>query len=277
VGYDAEQGCFVIEGYTASLAKPAMVEKVLYRLPGPPPPAPPTNAAPAPDRTELNNALLEASLSGATGTVAALLTQGADVNARSSEGGTPLMYACASGHVQTVQLLLAAGADVQARASDPNAWPVIMVAAQNGAPEIMKLLLEKGADPNTVDPSRNTPLMLAALRGHAQVVELLIRAGANLNAQETKRRNFPLLYAVSRGHAAIAEVLICNGAKVNLCDQSGMTALMSCAENGNTEIAASLLKTNANLEAKLTGEVGAGATALMLAAAKGQEGMVRLL
>ncbi len=281
VSYDQQQRCFVIEGYTRDLAKPALVERVADRRPAapanPPRPAGAAGAPAAADKAELNAALLEASVGGNTGTVAALLAQGADVNARSSEDGTPLMYACAKGHAALVQMLLAAGADPQARAADENGWPVIMLAAESGSPEIMARLLEKGADPNATDRFKNTPLMLAALRGHTGSVELLIKAGARLDAQETRQNNFPLLHAVSRGNAEVAAGLIRAGANVNLADQAGMTALMSCAENGQVRIAADLIKARANLEARLTGEVGAGATALMLAAAKGREEMVRLL
>lgn len=272
VSYDNKQNCFVIEGYTDNITKPAIVEKVTYKggavreKPGK-----------AQTKEQLNIALLEASSGGETGTVQSLISQGADVNARSNEGGTPLMYACAKGHAAVAQILISAGADPKARAGDQNAWPVIMLAAESGTPEIISLLLEKGADPNVCDRFKDTPLMLASLRGHAQAVELLIKAGANINAQEIRRNNFPLLHAVSRGHTNAAAVLIKSGANVNQSDISGMTPLMSCSEKGYTEIAASLIKARANLEAKLTGDIGAGATALMLAAAKGHEEMIRLL
>ena len=42
-----------------------------------------------------------------------LIAHGADVNAQSSSGNTPLMYACAGGHEDVVRVLLEAGAHVE--------------------------------------------------------------------------------------------------------------------------------------------------------------------
>jgi len=48
----------------------------------------------------------------------ALLEGGADVNAKSKDGGTPLMVAVAAGKITVVKKLLDKGADVNAKADD---------------------------------------------------------------------------------------------------------------------------------------------------------------
>lgn len=277
VGFDERRNCFIIEGYADNPAQPAVKEIVEYRGPAAAGRSAGSPAAAAVQPPDKNFALMQACEAGDLAAAQALIAQGANVNARSNESGTPLMYACAKGHAAVARALIAAGADPKARADDQNGWTVLMYAAHNGAPDVMGLLIEKGAEPNAADKSGNTPLMLAALRGNEQAAALLLQAGADVNAQESKQRNSPLLLAASRGHEHVAAVLIKGGANVNQSDASGMTPLMACAEKGHTGIACDLIQAKADLEARLTGKIGGGATALMLAAAKGQAEMVRLL
>ena len=49
--------------------------------------------------------------------VAALISHGADVNAREMNGGTPLMMASYCGHAKVVEALLDAGADKELKAT----------------------------------------------------------------------------------------------------------------------------------------------------------------
>jgi ankyrin repeat protein len=55
---------------------------------------------------------------GNTAAVQALLTRGADVNARKNDGLTALMMASQNGHYDVVGVLLAKGANVNARRND---------------------------------------------------------------------------------------------------------------------------------------------------------------
>ena len=59
-----------------------------------------------------NTPLMRAALDGQTQTVEALLSRGANVNARNHEGRTALMFAVINLHTSTVQTLLRFGADV---------------------------------------------------------------------------------------------------------------------------------------------------------------------
>ena len=49
--------------------------------------------------------------------MAALISHGADVNAREEDGETPLMYASLQGHAKVVEALLDAGADKELKAN----------------------------------------------------------------------------------------------------------------------------------------------------------------
>ena len=73
-----------------------------------------------------------------------LVGAGADVNARSNNGMTVLMWAANSSKAPVISALLAAGADVNA--ADPDGFTSLIWAAQSNGPEEMAALLDAGAD-----------------------------------------------------------------------------------------------------------------------------------
>lgn len=68
---------------------------------------------------------------------------GADVNARSQDGYTPLMYAVAKGNPEVVQEVLSGGADVNIQSS--TGWTALMFAAKD-KPEMLESLLAANPD-----------------------------------------------------------------------------------------------------------------------------------
>jgi hypothetical protein len=75
-----------------------------------------------------------------------LVASGADVNARSHGGNTPLMTAAEEGLVDIARVLLDKGAEINA--CDVRGDTPLIRAAFSGGPEIVRLLLERGADPD---------------------------------------------------------------------------------------------------------------------------------
>ena len=77
-----------------------------------------------------------------------------------------------------IDALLTAGADINAR--DQHGQTALMNAATNGQVEVVRLLADRGADLNHRAKSGLTAVMLAVVRGHADVVRILVEAGADL-------------------------------------------------------------------------------------------------
>ena len=91
------------------------------------------------------------------------MDKGADVNARTKSGETPLMLAAAGNQPEgnqpeVVRLLLDKKADVNAR--DDEGRTPLMFAAENGRLENAKLLLSEGADVRRKDKHGRTALDL---------------------------------------------------------------------------------------------------------------------
>ena len=103
------------------------------------------------------------------------LAAGVDVNAKSDDGGTPLLYAAAYGHRKIVELLIAAGADVNVK--NENGKTTLHFAVLNGRKVIVELLIAKGADVNAKDEDGETPLDATYVFNKTETADLLRKHG----------------------------------------------------------------------------------------------------
>jgi ankyrin repeat protein len=101
------------------------------------------------------------------------------VDARASDGFTPLHFAAFFGHPGAARILVEHGADVNAVADNPMSVQPLHSAAAASCREIAELLLEHGADPNAKQASGAAPLDAARQNGDDALAQLLIRHGAN--------------------------------------------------------------------------------------------------
>ena len=171
--------------------------------------------------------------------VRALLKQKVDVNARSSDGASALLWAVHADHADTADLLLGAGADPNL-ANDYRVTP-LSAACTNSSALMVERLLKAGANPNLPAGTGETPLMSCAGTGSAEAVAKLIASGADVNAAEPALKQTALMWAVSERHADVVRLLIEKGANVNAATRHGFTPLHFAAREGDLESARLLL------------------------------------
>lgn len=182
-----------------------------------------------------------------------LLAAGADPNAVTHYGITPLAIACEVGSLPVVECLLAAGATADAQASAVDA--PILLASRTGNVDIVRQLVDHGADPLTKNAKKQTALMWAAAEGNVAVVEYLMSKGADPE-RKLKTGFTAFLFAVREGHAAVVRHMVQNGVEVDRPmnpdntggrnPRRGMTALHLSIENGHFELARLLLELGAD-------------------------------
>lgn len=157
------------------------------------------------------------------------------INARSSEGTTPLEKAVRKGQLTVAKFLLENGAD-------PNNG-ALPIAADSGHKALVELLLSHGADVNSVWDQKETALHKASSRNFRAVAEALIAAKADVNAKRIDG-NTPL-------HSAslnFAELLLASGADPNVKNNNGQTPLLLALYN--PPIVALLISKKADVNAK---------------------------
>ena len=197
-----------------------------------------------------------------------LLEHGADVNARSRYGWTPL-HASGAGMVEVVRVLLEHGADAFATDTIRGRTP-LHSAVYHGETENVRVLLEHGADAGTKDNDGKTSLHEAAYYAHVEVVRVLLEHGVNANAED-RQGETPLHRATY--NAEVVRVLIEHGAYASAEDKRGRTTLHNAAGMGRVESVRILFEHGANANAK----DNQGGTPLHEAASHGGIGVVRVL
>ena len=127
--------------------------------------------------------LIKVAYSGDLKGLLMLLSIDADVNAKSSNGSTALIYAVMRGHEDIVAKLIKNGADVNAKRPDGDT--ALFFAVTKGSARIVDLLIANGADVNVKNSNGDTALSLAAANGHMEIVALLIANGADMDTRKS--------------------------------------------------------------------------------------------
>ena len=176
--------------------------------------------------------------------IAALLKQGADVNAAQADGMTALHWAAYHDDLSTATLLVKAGAN--AKAANRYGVTPLSLACMNGTTAIVELLLKAGADANTTLRGSETALMTAARTGKPGPVKALLARGADVNAKDRKGQT-ALMWAAADGHADVVSMLLEAKAEFKSALPSGFTPLLFAAREGRIDVVRVLLKAGADV------------------------------
>ena len=160
-----------------------------------------------------------------------LIQKGADINAETIEGATPLIFAVSNDQTDIVNLLIKYGADVN-KATKVYDTPLI-IAVKNQNDEIAEMLIRSGADIDISDRYDATPLHYASIYGNFQLVDLLLYYEASID-KKTVEGITPLTASIWAGNADVADLLIQHGANMEARDNEGYTPFLMAAYNGDT-------------------------------------------
>ena len=186
--------------------------------------------------------LLIAAENGYNKEVLRLLNAGAEIDSRSVEGVTPLMYAVQNEHLTTCKILLLNGANPNL--FPDNGIPPLIAAVKTGNLDVTELLIRNDADVNIQDNEGITPLMYAASFDLPVMSDMLLYYDADIDTTDFEG-NTALMVASYYGHQDIVKLLIGHKADLNKQDDIGFTALTSAIQNRNNEVAKMLIDSGA--------------------------------
>jgi uncharacterized protein len=183
--------------------------------------------------------LVEAARHNDIKAIHALVGQHADVNAKSDDGSTALLWAAHENDVDAAGVLLTAGAD--ANAANEFGMTPLSQACTNGNDAFVRLLLKSGAKPNTPIATGVTPLMSCAKSGNVDAVKRLLEYGAAIEAKEPAQGQTALMWAAAEHHIDVAKALIEAHADLKAHSKQGFTAMHFAARQGDQEMVELLL------------------------------------
>jgi ankyrin repeat protein len=113
--------------------------------------------------------------------VDALLASGANVKAKEpAQEQDALMWAVSEKHSAVARRLITGGAEVQARSK--GGYTPLLFAARVGDLDAARALLASGASVNDAAPDGSSALLVATVRGHADLAIYLLEQGADANS-----------------------------------------------------------------------------------------------
>jgi ankyrin repeat protein len=224
-------------------------------------------------------ALMWAAAKGRTENMALLIAQGANVNAVSRHGFTPMFFALRSKVPSASLALLDAGANSKSVLLDGTS--VVAAAIANNDVPFAMTVVSRGTDLSQRDAKGRQLLHVAAISGNADLVKMVLSKGVDANALSEPPpaptpapppvqvagggkvavadgtrpappppvATPPLVFAAEAGSAPAMKVLVDAGAKVGIKAADGTTVALAAAGSGNLEAVKYALQLDPDLTA----------------------------
>ncbi|MDY5050992.1 MAG: ankyrin repeat domain-containing protein [Candidatus Mucispirillum faecigallinarum] len=148
-----------------------------------------------------------------------LIASGVDVNQKMPTLRTAVFFVRTK---ESLDLLIKNGADINAK-SLPGNTPLIQAVSRNNIIVAYELIANK-VNPNQFNKANTTPLTTAISRKNINMVKMLISNGADVNFFNSESQT-PLMIAVSNADLQIFNLLISMGADVNHANSLGKTCI----------------------------------------------------
>ncbi|KAL5005384.1 hypothetical protein ScPMuIL_018840 [Solemya velum] len=166
--------------------------------------------------------------SGCEESVNLLIKYGADLNAQTSEGNTPLMCLCLTRQVENAakvsQILINAGTNLE-MFDYHGGRTALQKAVLTKNTELVESLIQLGADVNTVDVMKRTPLTNFMLE----------YSGADMNIAVGEHSN-PLIVSAFLTADSLVKYFIDNGANPNVHFASGISPLLVATSRKSIDV-----------------------------------------
>ncbi|KAK4656987.1 hypothetical protein QC762_0041250 [Podospora pseudocomata] len=186
-------------------------------------------------------------------TLKVLVDRGANVNAQSSSGVSPLMLAaCHVNGPDIIPVLLDREADIEL--ADESGETALHYAVRDGADVgALTLLLERNANPNHLNKSQKATILQRAISNH-DFVRVLLKHGADQNLP-TETGFTPLMHAAFGQYDTSLELLLEHGTSVDKAHENvdhwrGYTAIAFAVRFGTAKAVRALAEHGADLRWK---------------------------
>ena len=174
-----------------------------------------------------------------------LIQNGADIQARDSNGSTVLHFASALSNQEVVEFLLNLNEISVNAINHFSQTPLIYACYDGGRLDNIKMLRQNGADIQASISNGSTVLHFASCDSNQEVVEFLLKSNEiSVNATNNLNQT-PLMHACyDGGRLDNIKMLIQNGADIQASNSNGLTVIHFASRNSNQEVVEFLLKSD---------------------------------